>query len=55
MGLFDEVMKRVMGKPKDIQLPNESGHLDPRLPKTVPNTFDAARGAVNKAIKPFQK
>lgn len=53
MGLFDELMKRVLGKPRDIKLPNESGELDPRLPKNIPNTLDVTRGAVKKATKPF--
>jgi hypothetical protein len=55
MGLFEELMKRVSSKPRDVQLPNESGKVDPRLPNTLSNTFDAARGAIHKATKPFLK
>jgi hypothetical protein len=39
MGLFEELMKRVSGGPKDIQLPNESGKVDPRLPQSVGHTL----------------
>ena len=55
MGLFNELMKRAMGKPRDIKLPNESGKVDPRLPKTFSNTLDASMGAVKNATKPFLK
>ncbi len=55
MSLFNELMKRVTGKPRDIKLPNESGSLDPRLPKNIANTVDVTKGAVNKVIKPFKK
>jgi hypothetical protein len=54
MGLFEELMKR-MSKPKDIKLPNESGSLDPRLPRNIANTIDVTKGAINKVTKPYQK
>lgn len=47
MGLFDELMKRVRG-PQDVKLPNESGHLDQRLPKNIANTIDVTKGAIKK-------
>ena len=55
MGLFQELLKRAMGKPRDIKLPNESGTLDQRLPQTVANKVDVTKGAINKITKPFQK
>ena len=42
--LFDTVLKRFTGKGRttDIELPNESGEVDPRLPKPKVET-DAER------------
>lgn len=50
MSLFNELMKRVMGRPRDIKLPNETGQIDPRLPKNVSNTIDATKGAIKRVL-----
>jgi hypothetical protein len=50
MSLFDEVMKRVRG-PRDIKLPNESGNVDPRLPRTIGNTIEKFSGFKKKLDK----
>lgn len=48
MSLFQELMKRALGKPRDVKLPNETGRLDPRLPKTPGNTLDVVKGMTKR-------
>ena len=45
MGLFDYLLQKATGKRRgDINLPNESGEVDPRLPKPKPKVeTDAER------------
>jgi hypothetical protein len=44
-----------MGKPRDIYLPNETGELDPRLPRTPANVLAATKGKLKKILKPINK